>query len=127
MQEVVPGDESNLWICSCTFDTYSEIVSSFIFKKISTSPAHYGVTSYVISQDNNQLLELAAAVGKNISYVGPVDIEFKFDQRDNTYKYIEINPRIGMCTYFDTYYGVNNIENAYYITADRADLIKSSC
>ena len=42
-------------------------------------------------------------------------IEFKQDPFDCIYKYIEINPRLGMCNFFDTSCGVNNAFTTYQL------------
>lgn len=124
-QEIIPGNEEDLWISSCTVDKNHDLVSSFVFNKLSTSPSKYGVTSYAISRNNETVRKLSAELCKKISYVGLIDIEFKFDRRDNTYKYIEINPRVGMCAYFDTCAGINNVANAFYVATNNADKIEA--
>jgi len=112
-QEVIPGPDSELWKCDCTFNLRSEMVNGFTFQKIRMSPAHFGVASLAISRSHPGVLELVAGIGKKLGYVGPMNIEFKFDARDGQFKYIEINPRLGMCNYFDAACGVNNARYAY--------------
>jgi predicted ATP-grasp superfamily ATP-dependent carboligase len=41
--------------------------------------------------------------------------EFKQHPETGDYLYIEINPRIGMCNWFDTCCGVNNVKAAYEV------------
>jgi predicted ATP-grasp superfamily ATP-dependent carboligase len=43
-------------------------------------------------------------------------IEFKRDEKDGLYKYIEINPRLGMCNFFDTSCNVNNVFLTYLLS-----------
>jgi D-aspartate ligase len=114
-QEVIPGPDETLWVCNCTFDRDHELASAFVFQRLRTCPAHYGVTSYALSQSNDAVLDLVRRIGRGLRYVGPAMVEFKHDRRDDTYRYIELNPRIGMCNYFDTRCGVNNVLNAYRI------------
>lgn len=123
-QEVIPGDESASWLCSATFNAKSELASAFSFNRLSSSPKHFGVTSHAISRLNKDLISMSQSVGKSLNLIGPADIEFKYDYRDQQLKYIEINPRTGMCTYFDTSCGINNVANAYFIAIDRPDLVK---
>ncbi|MEH8021007.1 hypothetical protein [Rheinheimera metallidurans] len=112
-QEVILGDDSCQWVCNCFFDYDSELVQAFSFNRLRLSPSHYGVTSYAISQYNAEVIALSKKLGKALGYVGAAMLEFKFDVRDGAYKYIELNPRLGMCNYFDTRCGVNNAA-AYY-------------
>ena len=112
-QEMIPGPDETLWECICLFDADSEIASAFTFRKLATMPAHYGATSRGRSERNDILLDLAAAIGKRFSYVGIADIDVKYDARDGRYKYLELNPRLGLCHYFGTRCGVNLTLDAY--------------
>jgi D-aspartate ligase len=115
-QEVIPGPDDQLWVCNCTFDRDHSLVGAFTFRRLSLSPAHYGVTSYAVSHRNDKVVELVAALGRALRYVGPAMIEFKRDLRDQKYKFIEINPRLGMCNAFDTRCGVENALNTYKLS-----------
>lgn len=108
-QEVIQGSDDNLWVCNVTFDLEQRLSACFVFKRLGTMPSHYGVTSMAISQDNQKLRDECAKIGKALNYTGPAMIEFKKDQGSDTYYYIETNPRLGMCNWFDTRCGVNNI------------------
>lgn len=111
IQEVILGEDSNQWVCNCVFDSSSNLASAFTFRRLHLSPAHFGVTSMARSELNLDVIEYAKKIGRRIRYVGPAMIEFKYDVNDDKYKYIELNPRLGMCNYFDTACGVNS---AYY-------------
>jgi D-aspartate ligase len=114
-QEVIPGDDNCQWVCNCFFDRNSDMVQAFSFNRLRLSPSHYGVTSYARSQHNEKVIALSKMLGKALGYVGPAMIEFKLDSRDGEYKYIELNPRLGMCNYFDTYCGINNAFACYQL------------
>jgi len=112
-QELIPGPDDALWECMCLFDAASEIARAFTFRKLSTMPAHYGATSRARSERSEALVELAAAIGKRFGYSGIADIDVKYDARDGRYKYLELNPRLGLCHYFGTRCGVNLTLDAY--------------
>lgn len=114
-QEIIEGEDDNLWVCNVSFDRNSELVSFFSFQRLGTMPSHYGVTSMALSQFNSELLNECRKIGKAISYVGPAMIEFKRCTVRDKYFYIETNPRIGMCNWFDTQCGVNNIYYSHLI------------
>jgi D-aspartate ligase len=97
-QEIIPGDDSCLWVCNCTFNAEHKLADAFV---------------YAISEPNSVVLQQVERIGAHIKFVGPAMVEFKFDERDNDYKYIELNPRLGMCNFFDTCCGVNNVLNTY--------------
>src|SRR5207302_1570807 len=55
----------------------------------------------------------AGLVGRQFNYTGIGDIDVKYDARDRRYKYLELNPRLGMCHYFGTCCGKNVTLDAY--------------
>jgi predicted ATP-grasp superfamily ATP-dependent carboligase len=123
-QEIIPGGGNNSWVCNCCFDKMSNLITSFTFKRLGTIPARYGVTSYAVSKKNKLIENYVHRIGKILNYVGPAMFEFIEDDRDGEYKYIEINPRLGMCNYFDTCCGVNNVYTMYAIATGGIDKLK---
>lgn len=117
MQKVIGGSDDRLWVCNCTFNENCELVSVFVFQRFRTTPPHFGVTSVAVSRYNDTIVQHVTAIGHNLGYTGPAMFEFKLDPADQLFKYIEINPRIGMCNYFDTRCGVNNVFNTYCLAA----------
>lgn len=111
-QEIVPGSDESLWVCNATFRAGGVLEQVFIFQRIRTSPPHFGVTTFAVGRDNPVLREYCQMIGRHLSYEGPAMIEFKQSERSKEYFYIETNPRIGMCNYFDTVSGVNNVAAA---------------
>jgi predicted ATP-grasp superfamily ATP-dependent carboligase len=112
-QELIPGPDETQWECICLFDASSAIARAFTFRKLATMPAHYGATSRGRSERNEALVDLAAAIGRRFNYVGIADIDVKYDARDGRYKYLELNPRLGVCHHFGTRCGTNVILDAY--------------
>lgn len=112
-QEVIPGDERCQWVCNATFDENAAMVSAFTFRRLGTNPYLYGTTTFAVSEHNPEVKELSARIGKALNYTGSAMLEFKWDPRTSVYRYIEINPRLGMCNWFDTRCSVHNVYNAY--------------
>jgi D-aspartate ligase len=112
-QEVVPGGDENTWVCNATFNSSSDMVAGFTFQRLGMSPPHFGVTTLAVSRRNDRLLEESSRIARALRYRGPAMLEFKLDDRDGKFKYIEINPRLGMCNWFDTRCGVNNAYRSY--------------
>src|SRR6266702_5071171 len=84
-QELIPGPDDALWECICLFNARSEVARAFTFQKLSTMPAHYGATARGRSERSEALVELAAAVGKRLSYNGLADSDVKYDSVDGQY------------------------------------------
>jgi D-aspartate ligase len=118
-QEIVPGPDSRQWVCNCTFDRNSRLAQAFVFQRLSLYPPHRGQTSYAQSRPNEEVVALVRKIGAALGYAGPAMMEFKYDERDNQYKYFETNPRIGQCNFFDTWCGVNNVYAAYQLALGR--------
>ena len=114
-QELIPGEDAELWVCNCCFDHDHRVLGEFTFQRLGTSPAHVGVTTFALSVRNPRVSELVARIGSALKYVGPAMIEFKRDPRTGEYLYLETNPRIGMCNWFDTSSGVNNVALSYRV------------
>jgi predicted ATP-grasp superfamily ATP-dependent carboligase len=112
-QELIPGDDDTLWEFIGLFNRNQQIERAFTFQKLSTMPAHYGATARGISRRNEELVDLARRVGKLLKYEGIADIDVKYDARDGKYKYLELNPRPGLCHYFGTRCGINITLDAY--------------
>lgn len=109
-QEVIQGEDTNLWVCNATADRQHRLVRFFSFRRLGTSPAHFGVTSLARSEYNKHLEERVQQIVTALGYVGPLMMEFKWDDMSQDYLYIETNPRLGMCNWFDTVCGIHNVE-----------------
>lgn len=122
-QELIPGPDDALWEAICLFTGAGELARVFTFRKLSTMPAHYGATARGRSERNAALIDLAAQIGKRFNYSGFGDIDVKYDARDGQFKYLELNPRLGLCHYFGTRCGVNLTLDAYRLSCgeDLAD------
>lgn len=112
-QELIPGPDDALWEVICLFDNNHRLVRAFTFRKLATMPAHFGATSRAVSEHSEALMDLARVAGQRFEYVGLADIDVKYDARDGRFKYLELNPRLGMCHYFGTRCGVNLTLDAY--------------
>jgi len=112
-QELIPGADDTLWEFIGLFGSDHTIARSFTFQKHSTMPAHYGATARGVSRYNEELVDLSARVGKLLHYSGIADIDVKYDGRDGKFKYLELNPRLGLCHYFGTRCGVNLTLDGY--------------
>lgn len=114
-QEVIPGPDDTLWLCSGTFNHRHELVEGLVKRKIRMSPPHFGVCSFAISASNPTVLGLAAKLGKGLGYTGHAALEFKWDHRDRLYKYIELNPRTPASVALDEASGVPTVWNNYRV------------
>lgn len=95
IQEVIPGSDTNLHLVSAYFNHASEPLGIFTFRRIRQYPHVFGNGALCVSVQIPEIAELCTFFLKKIKYHGIIDAELKKDPRDNTFKFIEINPRTG--------------------------------
>ena len=118
-QEVIPGPDDYSWVCSCTYNRNYDLLDCLVRQKLRTIPAHFGTSTFSVSGSNDEVVELARKLGKKLKYVGHAGIEFRWDDRDKRYKYIEVNPRIGGEVSFDEACGLPTVWNSYMVSMGR--------
>jgi D-aspartate ligase len=114
-QEVIPGPVSNSWVCSCTYDQSSNLLDCLTRQKFRTIPPEFGTSTFSECRNNEAVVELAKELGVRLRYVGHAGIEFRWDERDGEYKYIELNPRIPGEVGFDMACGLPTVWNSYLV------------
>jgi D-aspartate ligase len=96
IQEVIPGRDDLVYFYFAYYDGRGLPQSEFTARKIRQYPPQYGSTSLAESLWVPRVAELSRTLLQSIGYRGLVDVEFKKDPRDDCFKIIEINPRIGL-------------------------------
>jgi D-aspartate ligase len=95
IQEFIPGDD---WMFDGYFDASSECLFGMTGTKIRRFPAKTGVTSLGICLPNETVFQTTTNFMRAIGYHGILDIGYRRDSRDGSYKVLDVNPRIG-CTF----------------------------
>ena len=95
VQEFIPGED---WMFNGYFDGNSDCVFGLTGKKIRRFPSDTGVTSLGICLRNEIIEKTTVGFMQSIGYRGILDIGYRHDRRDGTYKVLDVNPRIG-CTF----------------------------
>jgi predicted ATP-grasp superfamily ATP-dependent carboligase len=95
IQEFIPGED---WMFDGYFDSRSECLFGITGKKIRRFPVKTGVTSLGICLPNETVFQTTARFMRAIGYRGILDIGYRRDSRDGSYKVLDANPRIG-CTF----------------------------
>jgi predicted ATP-grasp superfamily ATP-dependent carboligase len=75
------------------FDERNQLKAHFIQKELRHFPIDIGPSTIQMSIEHPELLEMSMKIMKNIPWVGVVELEFMVDLKDNTLKFMEINPR----------------------------------
>jgi len=94
-QEYIPGTDSDVWIFNGYFDGRSRCLAAFTGRKLRQHPAHMGLCALGECVHNRDVIEITERFLGEIGYTGIVDIGYRWDARDGSYKVLDINPRLG--------------------------------
>lgn len=119
LQEFIPGDARSVWMFNGYFDRSGECRIGFVGQKIRQAPPHTGATTLGIAARNPTVDELARRLLKEAGYRGIVDLGFRFDARDQRYKLLDVNPRIGSS--FRLFVSRNGLDVARALYLDMTD------
>lgn len=106
LQEIIPGPDSN----GVNYNAYiwdGEVRVEFTGKKVRSSPPRFGSPSVVISKHIPEVMEHGRNILKAMNFDGYACTEFKYDDRDGTYKLIEVNGRHNLSSLLAVRCGLN--------------------
>ncbi len=95
LQEYIPGGDDTIWMFNGYFNDVSECLCAFTGRKLRQHPVHTGATTLGICVRNETVERLTTSFMKTVGYHGILDIGYRYDARDGTYKLLDANPRIG--------------------------------
>ena len=93
IQEIVVGPNKNHFKVCAYYSKRKQLLSLFSTQKVRQFPCDFGVGTFMKSKYVPELIELGKRFFEALNYTGMGSIEFKKDDRDNTFKLIELNPR----------------------------------
>lgn len=93
IQELIPGD-GHQQFSYCAFFKEGEALGSMVAQRRRQHPPEFGrASTYVESIDLPELAEISTRFLKAINYYGLVELEYKYDQRGQVYKLLDVNAR----------------------------------
>jgi predicted ATP-grasp superfamily ATP-dependent carboligase len=94
IQQMIPGGGETQFSYSALYRD-GQPLASLVARRTRQFPADFGQgSSFVETCECGDVERAAERLLGAIRYTGIVEIEFKFDHRDSTYKLLDINPRI---------------------------------
>lgn len=93
IQEIIPGEEQNIYQCTAYIGYQSE-AQFFTMQKIHQRPPGYGVATLGRSVTVPKLIAATKNLLSGIGYTGFASVEFKQSDNDDNYYLIEVNPRL---------------------------------
>ena len=101
------------------------VISNYCHERIRTFPLNGGVTVYSQITENKEIINTGSELLKKLNWSGFAMVEFLWDKVSNSYKVIEINPRLWGSILLSEFSNANFILN-YINLCNRAPLIKSN-
>jgi ubiquinone/menaquinone biosynthesis C-methylase UbiE len=95
IQEYIPGGDDQVYIFNGYFNQDSECLAAFTGYKVRQFPIHVGCASLGDCTWNEEVAHITTDFMKRIGYKGILDIGYRLDPRDDRYKVLDINPRVG--------------------------------
>ena len=95
LQEYIPGGPGHDWFFHGYCDGSSTCRPAFTGVKERSYPAHAGLTSLGRSTANTRLRDEVSGLLARLGYRGILDLDLRWDARDDQYKLLDFNPRIG--------------------------------
>lgn len=108
LQEMIPGDDTEVYIFNGYFNADSDCLAAFTGHKIRQFPIHIGCASLGECRWHVRVAEKTQRLMKAVGYKGILDIGYRLDPRDNKYKVLDINPRVGQA--FRIFVAENNMD-----------------
>lgn len=109
IQEFIPGDDTNMRVLTC----YSDASATVRFASAGHTlleehiPSAIGNPCAIINERNDLVVEDATRFLEHIGYTGFSNFDIKYDERDHTFRFFEINVRLGRSNYYVTANGHN--------------------
>ncbi|MCH6264776.1 MULTISPECIES: carbamoyl-phosphate synthase [Neobacillus] len=120
IQEAIPGEENAIFSVKTFFDKKMDLKGLWMNQKLHQFPPHFGSSALVVSKREEEVIKLAVPFLKSIEMKGLAIAEFKKDPRDGKFKFIEINPRIGLTQGLSIACGVD-LAYLYYLSLTNQD------
>lgn len=114
LQEYIPHDQAEDWIVHLYCDAGANCRVLFTAVKLRSWPPNTGATTCAIAVPNPALAQLAEHFCKAVGFHGIADLDVRFDRRDERYKLVDFNPRMGnQFRLFETGDGIDVVRAQY--------------
>lgn len=109
LQEFIPGDDTSMRILTCYSDQSGKVrfqSSGHVLLEDHT-PMGIGNPVAILKDCNRTVMEDAKLLLEHVGYTGFSNFDIRYDARDGSYKFLEINTRLGRSNYYVTAAGDN--------------------
>lgn len=109
IQDMIPGNDEYMHVLTCYSDQHGKVKMMCLGHVLLEEHTPHGLGNHacIITEYNEDLMNQAKHLLEDLQYVGYSNFDIKYDRRDNTYKFFEINTRQGRSNYYVTGSGFN--------------------
>ena len=111
IQEFIPGDDTNMRILTCYADRDSKVQLAAFGRVLleDHGPQAIGNPVAIINDRNDEIVEYASRLLEHVGYTGFANFDLKYDPRDGSLRFFEINTRLGRSNYYVAAGGANPV------------------
>lgn len=113
IQELIPESAKDKVVSFTCFAVRGSIKAYWMGRKLREHPVKYGTGTFAESTYISVLLDEARPLVAALEYSGVCEIEYMYDERDDVYKLIEINPRTWLWVGLAKACGVDYVKMIY--------------
>ena len=112
IQDTIPGLDYNMRILTCYCDRHGKVRFMSSGHVLLEDNAAMGVGNPVaiINDVNREIMEHAKRLLEHVGYTGFANFDIKYDSRDGSYRFFEINTRLGRSNFYITASGFNAVK-----------------
>lgn len=112
IQDFIPGDDSNMRVLTCYSDKNGKVRFSAFGRVIleDHTPGGIGNPVAIINETNERVVADATKFLEHVGYTGFSNFDIKYDTRDGSYNFFEINVRLGRSNFYVTGSGFNTVK-----------------
>lgn len=112
IQEFIPGADTGMRVLTCYSDADAKVRFANVGHTLLEEhvPSAIGNPCAIINEPNQRIVDDAIKFLEHIGYVGFSNFDVKYDPRDDSYKFFEINVRLGRSNFYNTAAGYNVAE-----------------
>lgn len=93
IQDIIPGNSEHQYSVCFMFDGKKPMVTLTARRARQHPPDFGNATTYAETVEIPEIVENAKRILKEVNFTGVCEVEFKYDTRDKSYKFLEVNPR----------------------------------
>ncbi len=111
LQDFIPGDDTGMRILTCYCDRNSKVRFMSFGQTLLEDKGDMGIGNPVaiINRVDMEIMNHAKRLLEHVGYTGFANFDIKYDPRDQSYRFFEINTRLGRSNYYVTASGFNAV------------------